>query len=314
MILINTAARSIWVRGYLAACLCLISLVSAPIAAAVEQVIYYHFDALGSPVAASDATGNYYLWKETYQPYGERIQKQPNSASNNRWYTGKPQDEETGLSYFGARYYDPVVGRFMGVDPKEFSEDNPRSFNRYNYANNNPYKYIDPDGQVPILVPIIVPAVIGVGTFIYELYNPPAINPAYPDAIYPSMGPGEVLGGGITATGRTGILAGERIIAERFARNATGVTDILKPGGQFIGKAGSSATIRELSGGVDEARRMFEKLSQGGKLIDNPRYPGKLVELPGGGRVGLRESSTSGPPTIDIHDVPGLPDRVKLKF
>lgn len=132
-----------WLKGFVLA----LSLVCASMANAAEQIIYYHFDALGSPVAASDATGNYYLWKETYQPYGARIQKQPNSVNNTRWYTGKPQDDETGLSYFGARYYDSVIGRFMGVDPKEFSERSPHSFNRYNYANNNPYAYIDPDGK-----------------------------------------------------------------------------------------------------------------------------------------------------------------------
>lgn len=184
-----------------------LALMLATHAYGVEQVVYYHFDALGSPVAASDATGDYYLWKETYQPYGDRIQKQPNSANNTRWYTGHPHEETTGLTYMGARWYDPVVGRFMGVDPQEFTEANPHSFNRYSYANNSPYKYIDPDGEVPILIPIIVPAVIGIGTFAYELYNPPAINPAHPDAIYPSMGPGEVLGGPLGSAGRAGLVA-----------------------------------------------------------------------------------------------------------
>jgi uncharacterized protein RhaS with RHS repeats len=47
----------------------------------------------------------------------------------------------------GARYYDPVIGRFMGVDPVGFQENNIHSFNRYAYANNNPYRYIDRDGK-----------------------------------------------------------------------------------------------------------------------------------------------------------------------
>jgi RHS repeat-associated protein len=57
------------------------------------------------------------------------------------------QDSETGLSYFGARYYDPVVGRFMGVDAVGFNPGNLQSFNRYAYANNNPYRFVDPDGN-----------------------------------------------------------------------------------------------------------------------------------------------------------------------
>ena len=59
----------------------------------------------------------------------------------------KPFDNQTGLSYMGARYYDPVIGRFMGVDPVGFQENNIHSFNRYAYANNNPYKFVDPSGK-----------------------------------------------------------------------------------------------------------------------------------------------------------------------
>ncbi|WP_255418898.1 RHS repeat-associated core domain-containing protein [Paraglaciecola sp. MB-3u-78] len=50
-----------------------------------------------------------------------------------------------GLTYMQARYYDPVIGRFYSNDPIGFRDVH--SFNRYAYANNNPYKYIDPDGR-----------------------------------------------------------------------------------------------------------------------------------------------------------------------
>ena len=56
------------------------------------------------------------------------------------------------LSYFGARYYDPSIGRFMGVDPEGFNPNSVHSFNRYAYGNNNPYKYVDPDGRNPLLI------------------------------------------------------------------------------------------------------------------------------------------------------------------
>ena len=45
-----------------------------------EKITYYHFDALGSPVAATDEQGNV-VWRETYRPYGERIQNQSAAAS-----------------------------------------------------------------------------------------------------------------------------------------------------------------------------------------------------------------------------------------
>ena len=47
--------------------------------------------------------------------------------------------------YMQARYYDPVIGRFYSNDPVGFRDVH--SFNRYAYANNNPYKYVDPDGK-----------------------------------------------------------------------------------------------------------------------------------------------------------------------
>lgn len=47
----------------------------------------------------------------------------------------------------GARYYNPMLGRFLSIDPIEPDENNLHSLNRYAYANNNPYKFVDPDGQ-----------------------------------------------------------------------------------------------------------------------------------------------------------------------
>lgn len=138
------------------------SLLLATPAHAVERITYYHLDALGSPVAASDETGNVYVWKETYAPYGSRLQNQPNAAPNTRWFTGHEQDKETGLIYAGARYYDPTLGRFLGPDPKGYTETSWHSFNQYEYGNNNPYKYVDPDGQFGVLY-VVPPIVIGVG-------------------------------------------------------------------------------------------------------------------------------------------------------
>lgn len=112
----------------------------------VVKITYLHNDFSGSPMAATDSAGAI-LWKENYRPYGDKRNVQAAGLNNRQWFHGKPVDEDTGLSYFGARYYDATLGRFMGVDPVGFKEDNYNSFNRYVYGNNNPYKYIDPDGR-----------------------------------------------------------------------------------------------------------------------------------------------------------------------
>ena len=88
--------------------------------------------------------------------------------------------------------------------------------------------------------------------------------------------------------------------------------DILLPGGAPLGTQGNSPDIREVTGGLVSATQLFDDLSQGGKDVTPAGYPGKLVELPGGGVVGLRPASKSGPPTLDIN-LPGIPIR-KVKF
>jgi RHS repeat-associated protein len=57
------------------------------------------------------------------------------------------QDAATGLTYMQQRYYDPLIGRFLSVDPVTAYSMLGANFNRYWYANNNPYKFTDPDGR-----------------------------------------------------------------------------------------------------------------------------------------------------------------------
>jgi RHS repeat-associated protein len=135
--------------------------------AAAGTVTYFHNDLAGSPVVATDASGQV-LWRESYRPYGERLVNAPAASGNTVWFTSRRQDAETGLVYMGARYYDPVAGRFVSPDPVGFEEPNLHSFNRYAYANNNPYRYVDPDGRqaTSVLGPLLPPPVrVGIGAY-----------------------------------------------------------------------------------------------------------------------------------------------------
>jgi RHS repeat-associated protein len=117
-------------------------------------VTYFHEDLTGNTILATDSAGNV-VYTEQFRPYGDRLTSDPASkmgqlAGNRIWFHGKVQDEATGLQYFGARYYDPAIGRFMGVDAAGGDAGNVHSFNRYAYGNNNPYRYRDPDGNAAI--------------------------------------------------------------------------------------------------------------------------------------------------------------------
>ena len=114
-------------------------------ALAARTTTFLHGDGLGSVVAATNEAGAV-LWRKDYAPFGEQIQSTP--VAERTSYTGKPHDDLTGLTYFGGRNFDPELGRFVSVDPAAFMESNTMSFNRYLYVNNNPYKYVDPDGEL----------------------------------------------------------------------------------------------------------------------------------------------------------------------
>jgi RHS repeat-associated protein len=123
--------------------------------AGAQTVTYFHNDVSGTPMVATDANGNV-VWKETYLPYGRQLLNQSGSSDNELWFAGRPYDSSTGLSYMGARYYAPILGRFSGVDPAGFNPDNILSFNLYAYGNDNPYRYVDRDGHSPIDIAFLV--------------------------------------------------------------------------------------------------------------------------------------------------------------
>jgi RHS repeat-associated protein len=107
---------------------------------------YIHTDALGSPVAESDQASPVPVVRriEKYSPYGE---PNDNGYDQGPGFTGHVTDAATGYSYMQQRYYDPVIGRFLSIDPVAAGLQDGRGFNRYNYANNNPYRFVDPDGR-----------------------------------------------------------------------------------------------------------------------------------------------------------------------
>jgi RHS repeat-associated protein len=65
-------------------------------------------------------------------------------------FTGKERDGETGLDFFGARYYGSALGRFTSPDPIGIIKQklfDPQQWNAYGYARNNPLRFMDPTGQ-----------------------------------------------------------------------------------------------------------------------------------------------------------------------
>jgi RHS repeat-associated protein len=80
-----------------------------------------------------------------YDAFGQ-VQKEMGHVDNDFQFTGEQMDDETGLMYLRARYYDPEVGRFVTRDPMPGLILSPKTLNRYTYVGNNPINFVDPSG------------------------------------------------------------------------------------------------------------------------------------------------------------------------
>ena len=115
---------------------------------------YYFDDALGSRRVQTDGSGNVEQTCNSL-PFGDGLDcSQSTTSPTEHHFTGKERDSESGLDYFGARYYASSMGRWMSPDWADKPEtvpysslDNPQSLNLYGYVLNNPLSRADPDGH-----------------------------------------------------------------------------------------------------------------------------------------------------------------------
>lgn len=121
------------------------------------QTYYYHADGLGSIIAITDSSGRV-MQRYEYNSFGEITYQQDPNFKQSYTYTGREYDEESGLYYYRARYYNPKIGRFISEDPsltpgsrnipfllhRQFK--NPQGLNPFNYVGNNSPNNTDPTG------------------------------------------------------------------------------------------------------------------------------------------------------------------------
>ncbi|MGG1638770.1 RHS repeat domain-containing protein [Paenibacillus sp. NRS-1760] len=106
---------------------------------------YYLYNGHGDVIQIVDTDGNI-VNNYTYDEWGN-ITQQVEGIPNSFKYAGEEFDNETGLYYLRARYYDPTMGRFLNEDTYEGDITNPLTLNLYTYVVNNPLIYSDPSGH-----------------------------------------------------------------------------------------------------------------------------------------------------------------------
>ncbi|MBN1890597.1 MAG: DUF11 domain-containing protein [Thermoflexales bacterium] len=131
-----------------------------------DVVYYLHGDHLGSTSLATYGSGpqmgqpvqDSRVW---YYPYGE-VRYGGDGLPTDFGFTGQKAVPGTGLMYYKARYYHPVLGRFVSADSIVPNALDPQLLNHYSYAGDNPVLYIDKNGHLPIL-PVLIAVVALLG-------------------------------------------------------------------------------------------------------------------------------------------------------
>lgn len=108
-------------------------------------VYYYHSDHQDSSSVVTNQSGAK-VQDLAYFPYGE-TRLNSGTVDVHHKYTSQELDDSTGLYFYNARYYDPILGRFIQADTIVPDSADPQAFNRYSYVRNNPLKYTDPTGH-----------------------------------------------------------------------------------------------------------------------------------------------------------------------
>ncbi|WP_017733375.1 RHS repeat-associated core domain-containing protein [Nafulsella turpanensis] len=210
---------------------------------------YYHPDHLGSSSYITDASGEVYQHLE-YFAFGETfVEEHSNTHRTPYLYNGKELDEETGLYYYGARFYDPQTSVWLAVDPmaEKFA-----GWNAYNYTLNNPVRLTDPDGKAPL--DIIIKG---------QNNSSITIKTDLIDVAVDASSFGADFGGNHTLEGRAIVQTGLDIVG---AVDPTGIADVINGGMYFengdygdalisgfglIPYAGDAAKIPRIAKGLD---------------------------------------------------------------
>jgi RHS repeat-associated protein len=114
-----------------------------------NRYLYYTQDQISSTRVVTDSSGTV-VYSEAYNPYGGVQKTWVNSFDPLPKFSGKERDKESGLDYFGARYYDRAQYRFISADPLiilQGAQATPQRWNLYVYCVNNPAIITDPSGK-----------------------------------------------------------------------------------------------------------------------------------------------------------------------
>jgi RHS repeat-associated protein len=125
-----------------------------------NAIQYFHNDRVGSTILVTDNSGST-ISKPVYKPFGE-VYNNTDDDNYRYGFAGKETDGDTGLMYFGSRYYDPALGRFITADSAAIGSEGYRAgqLNRYAFTQNDPINMADPSGNLAFLTMVLIAFIV----------------------------------------------------------------------------------------------------------------------------------------------------------
>jgi len=298
---------------------------------------YYHCNDQGSVGALSDASGaavEHYEYSMLGKPTvtaADRVSVLSNSPSGNRYsFQGRRFEFESGLYHFRNRYYSPLTGEFIVVDPtglwrhgqgtgySAFGGDPWNSFDPFVFKDWVP-GWVHDVADAAVMVPLLGTAPDLVNAALYALDGDKegcawSLGAAIPVAGWFSTG-----GKWGKNIGKAAAGGGKKAAKEAAKKAAKATRDALKKaaknagngGLRALGRKGKGKGVREVVGDAPSARKFFDDL-RGSSPVEKVKPGVFKASGPNGKDVTFRASSKSGPPTVDVH---GIESGVrKIKF
>ncbi|NEP09959.1 MAG: hypothetical protein F6K14_07000 [Symploca sp. SIO2C1] len=224
------------------------------------KVLYFQYDHLGSTALVTDAGGNF-VNQTVYDPYGEVGAYGGDNISRPK-FTGKEFDNNSELYYFGARYYDPFISRFLTPDPAR------QYFSPYVYGNGDPLSGIDPDGEQFVTIAILATSAIATsymaGATVNNSYNPVSWD-WNSGKTWAAVVGGAALG---AASAGVGIAAGSAVASAGLTSTAAFATEIAVEG---VTSGIVDASFTAMAGGdIGDVGRAFGTGFATGALFSTP--------------------------------------------
>jgi RHS repeat-associated protein len=277
------------------------------------------------------ASNRVVLERREYEPYGRQLTPVPVDGPG---YTGHVYDAATGMVYMQARYYDPELERFPSVDPVSATSVG-GNFNRYWYANNNPYRFTDPDGRRPDcnacdnwsdavakihkegrqdeLKPFEAPAIVATAVMAAPVVALVGVEAAMAAMANPEtvIAAGEIAAGAAGVTGTAGglgpVLKGQAGVAQSVAAATARGEQVL--GSEITVAAGNVTTrpdllVRQANGAL---KFIESKCGGGACLSPNQRAGFPVIEAGGAvprganaAAAGLKPGQPLGPTEVQV--------------